>query len=391
MSSIRVHTAIIGAGHAGVECACALRSMGITAPIALISDESHPPYERPPLSKALLHGGTDITRIMLRSPAVFEKLDLLRIEGDAVTQLDPATQTLRTASGQAIEFEHAVLATGAVARGLPGLSGPGVFSIRNVGDSLALQAALVPGSRLLVVGGGYLGLEAASTAAKLGVEVVVLEVADSIMPGKVSAITADRFAQMHRGAGIELVHDIAVKSWRYGDGQWHAEMTDGRVFSAPTVLVAIGAAANIAVAEQAGLQCQGGIVVDENCRSSAPNIYAIGDCAIAVRPELQRAMRIESVQNAMSQARIAASAIAGKAAAPTRAPTFWSEQQGRRLQMAGIVDPDKPCEDTVVETARGWVVERHQDGRLVAVEAVDSPAEFVRAVQRLNAPQAVAA
>ncbi|CAM3507628.1 NAD(P)/FAD-dependent oxidoreductase [Bordetella flabilis] len=391
MTSSRVHTAIIGAGHAGVECACALRSMGVEEPIALISDEAHAPYERPPLSKALLHGATDMARIMLRSPAVFDKLDLVRLQGDPVTALDPAAGSLRTQSGRELHFTNAVLATGAVARTLPGLRGQGVYAVRNADDSLALHAALVPGSRLLVVGGGYLGLEAASTAAKMGVEVIVLEVADCIMPGKVSAPTAERFADMHRGAGILLVHDIAVKEWRHEGGQWHARLADGRAFSAPSVLVAIGAAANTALAEQAGLACQGGVVIDAYCRTSAPNVYAIGDCAIGYRPELRRALRVESVQNAMAQARIAAAAIAGKAPAPVRVPTFWSEQQGRRLQMAGMVDPMRPCRDEIIDTPRGWMVERYQDERLVAVEAVDSPADFVRAVQRLSAAQPVPA
>jgi 3-phenylpropionate/trans-cinnamate dioxygenase ferredoxin reductase subunit len=391
MTSSRVHTAIIGAGHAGVECACALRSMGVEEPIALISDEAHAPYERPPLSKALLHGATDMARIMLRSPAVFDKLDLIRVQGDPVTALDPAAGSLRTQSGRELHFRNAVLATGAVARALPGLRGPGVYAVRNADDSLALHAALVPGSRLLVVGGGYLGLEAASTAAKMGVEVIVLEVADCIMPGKVSAPTAERFADMHRGAGIRLVHDIAVKEWRHEGGQWHARLADGREFSAPSVLVAIGAAANTALAEQAGLACQGGVVIDAYCRTSAPNVYAIGDCAIGYRPELRRALRVESVQNAMAQARIAAAAIAGKAPAPARVPTFWSEQQGRRLQMAGMVDPTRPCRDEIIDTPRGWMVERYQDERLVAVEAVDSPADFVRAVQRLSTAQPVPA
>jgi 3-phenylpropionate/trans-cinnamate dioxygenase ferredoxin reductase subunit len=391
MTSSRVHTAIIGAGHAGVECACSLRSMGVDGPIALISDETHAPYERPPLSKALLHGATDMARIMLRSPAVFDKLNLVRLQGDPVTALDPGTGSLRTRSGRELHFENAVLATGAVARALPGLRGPGVYAVRNADDSLALHAALVPGSRLLVVGGGYLGLEAASTAAKMGVEVIVLEVADCIMPGKVSAPTAERFADMHRGAGILLVHDIAVKEWRHEDGEWHASLADGREFSAPSVLVAIGAAANTALAEQAGLACQGGVVIDAYCRTSAPNVYAIGDCAIGYRPELRRALRVESVQNAMAQARIAAAAIAGKAPAPVRVPTFWSEQQGRRLQMAGMVDPTRPCRDEIIDTPRGWMVERYQDEQLVAVEAVDSPADFVRAVQRLSTAQPVPA
>ncbi|WP_232462516.1 NAD(P)/FAD-dependent oxidoreductase [Bordetella genomosp. 9] len=385
MTNAEVHTAIIGAGHAGVECACALRSFGVQGPIALISDEAHAPYERPPLSKALLLGATDVTRIVLRSEAVFEKLGLIRIQGDPVETLDPRTHTLGTRSGRTLRFAHAVLATGAIARGLPGLQGEGVYAVRNADDSLLLRAALAPGGRLLVVGGGYLGLEAASSAAKLGVAVTVLEAADGIMPGKVSPLTAERFAAMHRGAGIELVHGAAVQSWRRTEGQWHATLADGRVYRAPAVLVAIGAVANTSLAERAGIACQGGVVVDAACRTSAPDIYAVGDCSIGYRRELGLSMRIESVQNAMAQARIAACAIAGKAPTPERVPTFWSEQHGCRLQMAGMVHPGRPCHDEMIDTPRGWIVERRQEGRLVAVEAVDSPAEFVRAVQRLNA------
>jgi len=387
----RVHTAIIGAGHAGVECAWALRAAGVEGDIALFGAETHAPYERPPLSKALLTGSTSAERIALRAGSAYVKSRVIVVAGDPVAAIDTAAHTVRTASGHVVAYEHCVLATGASARGIAEVAGEQVFSVRGLDDAHRLREALRPGIRLLVVGAGYLGLEAACSARKLGAEVLVLEQGGNVMAGKVSESTATRIGDLHREAGIEIRHGAAVRRWERTATGWRAHLASGELIDAELVLVSIGAVAETALAEAAGLICLDGVVVDECCRTSAPGVYAIGDCASAFRGELQRYARIESVQNALAQARMAAATIAGKAPPAARPPTFWSEQQGRRLQMAGLVDPAAPCRDVLLPTAKGWLVERYQHGRLAAIEAVDSPVEFIKGVPRIGAPEAVAA
>lgn len=387
----RVHTAIIGAGHAGVECAWALRAAGVEGDIALFGAETHAPYERPPLSKALLTGSTSAERIALRADSAYEKSRVIVVAGDPVAAIDAAAHTLRTASGRVVAYEHCVLATGASARGIADVAGEQVFSVRGLDDAHRLREALTPGIRLLVVGAGYLGLEAACSARKLGAQVLVLEQGGNVMAGKVSEPTATRLGDLHREAGIEIRHGAAVQRWERTATGWRAHLTGGQSVDADLVLVSIGAVAETALAEAAGLICLDGVVVDECCRTSAPDIYAIGDCASAFRGELQRHARIESVQNALAHARLAAATIAGKAPPAARPPTFWSEQQGCRLQMAGLVDPAAPCRDVLLPTAKGWLVERYQHGRLAAIEAVDSPVEFIKGVPRIGTPEAVPA
>ena len=382
-----VHTAIIGAGHAGVECAWALRAAGVEGDVALFGAEAHAPYERPPLSKALLTGATSAERIALRADSAYEKSRVVVVAGDPVASIDTAAHTLTTRSGRVVGYEHCVLATGASARPIAEVAGEQTYSVRGLDDAHRLRQALRPGVRLLVVGAGYLGLEAACSARKLGAQVVVLEQGGNVMAGKVSEPTATRIGALHREAGIEIRHGAAVARWDRTATGWRAHLTDGTALDADLVLVSIGAIAETALAEAAGLICLDGVVVDECCRTSAPDVYAIGDCASAFRGELQRHARIESVQNALMQARTAAAAIAGKSPPAPRPPTFWSEQQGRRLQMAGLVNPAEACRDVLLPTAKGWLVERYQQGRLAAIEAVDSPVEFIKSVPRIGSPE----
>lgn len=381
-----VHTAIIGAGHAGVECAWALRAAGVEGDVALFGAEVHAPYERPPLSKALLTGGTSAERIALRADSAYEKSRVVVVAGDPVVSIDTAAHTLSTRSGRVVGYEHCVLATGASARRIADVAGEQAYSVRGLDDAHRLRQALRPGVTLLVVGAGYLGLEAACSARKLGAEVLVLEQGGNVMAGKVSEPTATRIGAMHREAGIQIRHGAVVARWERAGTGWRAHLADGTVLQADLVLVSIGAIAETALAEAAGLICLDGVVVDECCRTSAPDVYAIGDCASAFRGELQRHARIESVQNALMQARTAAAAIAGKNPPAPRPPTFWSEQQGRRLQMAGLVNPAEACRDVLLPTAKGWLVERYQGGRLAAIEAVDSPVEFIKSVPRIGSP-----
>lgn len=383
--------AIVGTGHAGVECAFALRAAGYTGGIVLLGDESHTPYHRPPLSKAFLAGSTDLERMALKAADGYDKQNIALLSGERVVVLDATENCLRTQGGRKIRYEYCVLATGARARMLPALQGPAPCTIRSLDDALVLQPRLGPGCRLLVIGGGYLGLESASTAAKLGAQVTVVELSPVLMSGRVSEHTSSAFAAMHRQAGIGLVCGTRIQRCVHEGGEWHVSLDGHDDLRGDVLLVAIGAEPETGLAEQAGLVCDNGIVVDDACRSSHPNVFAVGDCANSHRPALGRRARIESVHNALEQARLAAAAIAGKPLPAARPSTFWSEQQGRRLQVAGLARAGIPCEDVVQTTAKGWVVERYQEGRLAVIEAVDSPVEFVKRAKCIGQAAAVPA
>lgn len=386
---------VIGAGHAGVECAFALRQAGVPQDILLIGDEPHLPYERPPLSKAMLSDALDIERVQLKPMAAFDKARITLRRGERVTRLDTVARTVDLAGGESLRYSECILATGGRARLLPGMDAAQVHAIRTLDDALRLKPELVPGQRLVVIGAGYLGLEIASTAAKLGLHVTVLE-NGRLMGGKVSPYTEARFAALHRDAGVELFTGVSVVGCEGGPGQWrvtvnggaahHPATLDGAQFDADLLLVSIGALPNTELAEAAGIACHDGIEVDSLCQTSAPGVYAIGDCANAHSQHGQRRCRIESVQNALFQARTVAAQLAGKPVAALRPPTFWSEQCGKRLQMAGLVLLDAPIDDHVTHTDRGWVVERFQHGVVRAVEAVDSPVDFVQKTRLIAAP-----
>jgi 3-phenylpropionate/trans-cinnamate dioxygenase ferredoxin reductase subunit len=419
---------VIGAGHAGVECAFALRQAGVPQDILLIGDEPHLPYERPPLSKAMLSDMLDIERVQLKPMAAFDKARITLRRGDRVTQLDPASRTVHRASGEALHYSDCILATGGRARLLPGMATTQVHAIRTLDDALRLRPELIRGRRMVVIGAGYLGLEIASTAAKLGLQVIVLE-NGRLMGGKVSPYTEARFAALHRDAGVALYTGVSVTRCEGGPGDWRvtlegdamtddavqnasvknvsehddsvhdvpplngaqrkATQRDGAQFHADLLLVSIGAAPNTELAEAAGILCRDGIEVDALCQTSAHGVFAIGDCANAHSHHGQRRCRIESVQNALFQARTVAAQLAGKPVAAVRPPTFWSEQCGKRLQMAGLVLLDVPIDDHVTHTDRGWVVERFQQGVLRAVEAVDSPVDFVQKTRMIAAPMSI--
>ncbi|GGX03525.1 ferredoxin reductase [Pigmentiphaga litoralis] len=376
---------VIGAGHAGVECAFALRQAGVPQDILLIGDEPHLPYERPPLSKAMLSDALDIERVQLKPMAAFDKARITLRRGERVARLDTASRTVHLAGGEALHYSDCILATGGRARLLPGMDAMQVHAIRTLDDALRLKPELVPGQRLVVIGAGYLGLEIASTAAKLGLHVTVLE-NGRLMGGKVSPYTEARFAALHRDAGVALFTGVAVARCEGGPGDWRITLADGAEHEADLLLVSIGAVPNTELAEAAGIRCHDGIEVDALCQTSASGLFAIGDCANAHSHHGQRRCRIESVQNALFQARTVAAQLAGKPVAAVRPPTFWSEQCGKRLQMAGLVLLDAPIDDHVTHTDRGWVVERFQQGALRAVEAVDSPVDFVQKTRMIAAP-----
>lgn len=382
---------IAGAGQAGSEAAWALRSGGFDGRILLVGQETRLPYERPPLSKKFLEGSVTEDRLYLRKARAYDEMGIETLLGSRVVRLDAEGGRAFLADGSDLHFSHCVLALGAAPRRplFPGLPAEALRVLRDADDSVALSAELVPGRHLAVIGGGYLGLEIAAAAVARGVEVTVLEQAPRLLSRGVSGVTADFFAARHRKAGVSLHLGAAVADVRESGGSKCISLSDGVTLEADAVVAAIGVVPRVEVAEMSGLRCGNGILVDEQCRTSAPNVFALGDCAAQFQAAYGRHVRLESVQAAVTHARIVAAVLLGMPVPPPRPCYFWTDQYDLKLKMAGLPDPSQPTEDVVLGNPAdgGFCVQRFQNDVLVAVEAVNKPVGFVRGQASIGKPR----
>lgn len=335
---------IIGAGQAGATAAATLRSLGHDGAIVMVGGEAHAPYERPPLSKSVLTDEQQDARIGVHAAGFYAEQGIDLRLGTTVVSLDPASARAHCADGQALAFSHCLLATGGRARTLPALpeGQPRVHYLRTLADARGLRAALRRERAVLVIGGGFLGLETASTARAMGLEVTVIEAAPLLLQRAVPPAFSDWLAQRVRSLGIDLRLGCGIASIPPAANEVALTLTDGSALRAPLVVVAIGLHPNVSLAQAAGLAlhpANGGIQVDLHCRTSAPGVFAAGDCASQFQPLFGQQMRLESWQNANEQARIAAAAMLGVETAPAAVPWFWTDQLGCNIQMLGAVDP----------------------------------------------------
>ncbi|RZJ46260.1 MAG: ferredoxin reductase [Brevundimonas sp.] len=367
---------IIGAGHAGGTAAALLRQYGHEGPIVLAGQEPAPPYQRPPLSKAWLKGEADLEALLLRPESFYAEQDIDLRTGVTATAIDPAGKTVTFADGTVEAYDALILATGSTARRLvlPGADRPDLLELRTLSDAERLKAALAPGKRLAVVGGGYVGLEAAASARALGAEAVVIERMDRVLARVASHTLSGFFTDYHRKHGVEILTSAEVAGFEDAG----VRLADGRVIEADAVLVGVGALASEGLARAAGLACLNGVVVDTEARTSDPSIFAIGDVTHRPVPVHGGVMhRLESVPNALEQAKQAASAIVGRAAPAAEVPWFWSDQYDIKLQIAGL--PDGADRQVVRGDIEGgaFAVFHLAGDRIVCVEAVNAPAEFM--------------
>jgi 3-phenylpropionate/trans-cinnamate dioxygenase ferredoxin reductase component len=375
------HITIIGAGHAASELVAALHADGYTGGLRLIGDERHLPYQRPPLSKKFLAGEAGIEAVTLRPRDLYEREGAELVLGVEATDIDRGARRITLADGRTFGYEALVFATGTRARPLPvpGAGLRGVHVLRGIDDSLALKAALTPGKRFVVIGGGYIGLEAAATAVKLGAKVTVIEALPRLMARVASPELADHMLAVHRSHGVEVRLSTAVQALRGSgrDGVDGVVIAHGEVVPADVVLVGIGALPNVELASAAGLTVDNGIVVDEFMQTSDPAILAIGDCTNHPSRQCGGRIRLESVQGAVDQAVTAAKTLMGKLEPYDRVPWFWSDQFDERLQMAGIAAQG---DETVVRRypdARQLAIFRTRAGKLTAVEAINSSKDYM--------------
>lgn len=372
---------ILGAGHAGGTAAAELRRAGFTGPITLIGDEPIPPYERPPLSKAWLKGETDAGKLALKPAAFYETANIdLRLNTTA-TAIDRAARTVTTGDGGKTPYDILIIATGARARRipLPGLDLDNVLELRNAADADRLKAVLTPGARLAVIGGGYIGLEAAASARALGCEATIIEREPRVLARVACEILSNFFQDHHRAQGVTIEVNAQVAALLGTDGKVSAvRLGDGRLIPCDAALVGVGAVPNQELAADAGVDCNNGILVDLSARTSDPAIFAIGDCTHRPIPLYERSMRLESVPNALEQARAAAAAICGKPVPAPEVPWFWSDQYDLRLQIAGIpFDTDRIVVRGDIAAGKFALFHLKDDGTVQAVEAVNASTEFM--------------
>jgi len=370
-------TIIAGAGHAGGQTAISLRQAGYEGRIVVCGDETVPPYQRPPLSKKYLCGELALERVLLRPESFYATHDIELRLGNAVREIAPERRSVILDGGESLDYTDLVIATGSRPRRLevPGSDLGNVFYLRTLEDADAIGKELVTGRRLVVVGGGYIGLEIASTARGLGMEVCVVEAAERIL-GRVTAPEMSAYyTRAHRDRGVDVRLSTGVVSFE-GAGTVRGVVCADETIPADVVVIGVGITPNEGLAASAGIPCDDGILVDARC-AAAEHVYAVGDCTRHPNRILGRRLRLESVQNALEQARTAAANIAGTPAEYEQIPWFWSDQFDLKLQMVGM----SQGYDTIVQRGSmdgdDFAMFYLKEGMLIAVDAVNRPREFM--------------
>jgi len=368
----------VGAGHASVQAIDTLRREGFTGPVVLVGDEPFLPYNRPPLSKKYLAGELARERLWLRSAQFYQQHRVETRLGTRATAIDPAERRLRLGDGSELSYDALLLAVGSRPRQLdvPGRDLAGIHCLRTIADVDAIRAEMSDARRLVVVGAGYIGLEAAACARQRGLEVTVLEAADRPLARVVAPQVSTFYERRHAREGVQIVCNTSVDAFA-GDRRVRAVVCDGREYPADLVIVGVGITPDVTLAAAAGLRCENGVWVDERCRSSDPQIYAAGDCTNHPSVRYRRRVRLESVDNAVEQAKTAASNICDKPARHESVPWFWSDQYDLKLQIAGLSEGH---DQTVLrgdpETG-SFALYYLAGGELVAVDAINSMRDFM--------------
>lgn len=382
---------IVGASHAAAQLVANLRPDGWQGEIVLIGDEPYLPYHRPPLSKTFLSGTQQVDDLLIR-PAAFYQKNRIEFQQGRVMAIDRAQRRLTLQDGRMLAYDQLALCTGARVRtvSLPGHDLAGVHYLRNTADVQAMQAGVQPKGKAVVIGGGYIGLETAAALTQQGMQVVVLETAARILQRVTAPEVSDFYARIHREQGVTIHTGVSVTAIS-GEGRAQAVVcADGSVFEADLVIIGVGVVPNVELALEAGLQVDNGIVIDEYCRTSAPDIVALGDCANAFNAVYQRRMRLESVPNANEQAKVASATLCGLQRTAKNLPWFWSDQYDLKLQIAGLSQGyDQMVIRGDVQHSRSFAAFYLQAGRLIAADCVNRPQEFMLSKKLITAAMTV--
>lgn len=369
---------VVGAGHASGAFADAVRKKGFEGEVILIGEEAHSPYQRPPLSKAYLAGDMDVQRLSLRPDSFYEKKNITMMLSTKVSSIDVSAKLISTSGGETLPYTKLVIATGTRVRKLPvpGADLEGVHYIRTIDDVTAVHSKWQQAENIVIVGAGFIGLEVAAVAAKAGKKVTVLEGQDRVMPRVVAPVLSQFYADYHRRNGVNIITGAGVVEISGTDRAEAVVCADGSRHQADIVIVGIGVIANVELGQAAGLNVDNGIVVDDTCRTSNEDIYAIGECANHPDPRYGR-LRLESVQNAQDQAKVAAAAICGDTIPYDVVPWFWSEQYDLKLQMVGM---SGGYDDIVMRgdmAAGKFSLLYYKQEQLIAIDSINNAADHM--------------
>ena len=369
---------IIGAGHAAGQAAASLRQAKYAGDITIVGDEAHIPYQRPPLSKAYLKGDQSADKVYLRAESFYADRNIAMKLSTRATAIDTTAKTVALSSDETLHYDHLLISTGSRPRKLSidGSDLPGIHYLRTMDDVDGLRDGMQADANLVIVGGGYIGLEVAAVGRELGLNVHVLEMEERILQRVTTPEMSAYYHQLHEGRGVNIHTNTAVTGFA-GDGKVQEVLCGDKRFPADIVIVGIGIIPNTELAEAAGIVCDNGIVVDDHCRTSDPSVYAAGDCTNHPNPLLDRRLRLESVPNAMDQARVSTANMLGDDKTYAAIPWFWSDQYELKLQMVGF------SADGDAQVLRGDMASNQfaifylKDGKVVAADAVNSPKEFM--------------
>ncbi len=372
---------VVGGGHAGAQAVDSLRRENPAARIVLVAGEPALPYQRPPLSKKFLGGELELERLGIRPASFYESIHCEVVTGNPVAAIDRKARRLALADGATFGYDKVVLATGGRARPLPapGADLPGVHLMRTVADVQEIRAQLAPGRRVAIVGAGYIGLECAATLCKLGMKVSVVETLDRVMSRVVAPEVSRFYEAEHRGHGVEILTGRRVSAFEGKDRVAAVACADGSRVPAELVIVGIGIEPDTKLAAAAGLACDDGIAVDEHCRSSDPEIYAVGDCCSFPSLRYGRRVRLESVDNAFEQAKTAAANACGRAVVHDKTPWFWSDQFDLKLQIVGLSQHYERIILRGDPATKSFSCCYLRDGELIALDAINHGKDFMAA------------
>jgi 3-phenylpropionate/trans-cinnamate dioxygenase ferredoxin reductase component len=377
---------IIGAGQGAAQIAISLRQGGFQGPVVIIGAEPYLPYQRPPLSKKFLSAPQAAESLFLRPQAFWRDQDVTLQLGMAVGAVDQRRRCVTLTDGREHAYASLVFATGTSARALPipGVDRCGVHSLRSIEDVRRLRAELDSARRMVIIGGGYIGLEVAAVMRSEGRDVTVLEAEERVLKRVTGKTIAGFFDGFHRDKGVDIRLNIRAAGIAGDERVRSVRTSQEEELPADVVLIAAGARANDELAAAAGIRCRDGILVDETARTDSPDIYAVGDCTRFPSRRYARRLRLESVQNAIDQAKVAAASILGRAENYDPVPWFWSDQYDLKLQIAGLAD-DHDSEQVIGDVAAPrFSVEYRKSGRLIAVDAINDGRAHMMARRRIG-------
>jgi 3-phenylpropionate/trans-cinnamate dioxygenase ferredoxin reductase subunit len=378
---------IIGASHAAAQLAPTLRQGGWQGRIIIVGDEPYIPYHRPPLSKTFLSGEKSLEDINIRPPIIYEKAEIEFMLNTRVESIDRDNKKLSLDSGETLEYNKLALTTGSRVRkvDLPGIDLEGVYYLRDVNDVEKIKAHVDAGKKAVIVGGGYIGLETAAVLRQSGMEVSVLEMMERVLQRVTAPEVSAFYDRIHSEEGVNIYCGVGVSAIEGETKVSKVICSDGSEYAADLVVVGVGIVPNVELAEAAGLEVNNGIVVDEFARTSDADIVAAGDCTMHHNALYDRDIRLESVQNATDQARVAALTLCGKEKAYAALPWFWSDQYDLKLQIAGL---SQGYDEVIVrgdrENSRSFAAFYLKDGVVISVDAVNKPPEFMVGKRLIN-------